>query len=873
MSNGNSDNNIAEFEQDLKQKCPKDDKEEKCQADNPFVQSIKVLDNVAFHDFAFYEYLLDPSEGYSKWKLGLSNRGLQYLDQLENLGLPTEALNAQVTFLEVLEDTIKEVVIQSNLTYVVWDKWINYIIDTLYHPNANFNYIDILSGYYWTAEPRSRFILDLQWSLNGYLYLVINGRRQFDWLEWYTNARDRGGLLDNWRARMGGILGYFEALETRAMLEQMAYNFEVFPSYSVNVGLRLVYRQEWKPLGMQPGEIVRTIPLGPGQKERITTKIIRRTKRTSTMESSTETETTTESTDSTKDSNEIVAEAADSFNWKVDAEIHGGIPVIGGSASTSFGGSSEDKSKQTSSHLSETMQKAASKIRRQTKVVVSTESEETFETERFSEITNPNNEIAITYEYMKMQQQYEVFTYLAEVQSVIFVAEYLPAPSEINKDWVRKHDWIIAKVLKDESYRQTLNELIQDVDEDLPVDGEATFGLMQTEAKNKFATFDPKIGGGTGGLTVPDIYAEPQRLYKEHLQEVASRNRINSLRSIKRNRFYEHIRDNILHYCQAIWSQEDSEQRILRYKKENRRVPIEWTPQFIPTVNPIQPVQSIPIGIYVPTGIDAPLWELIDPTGPLGYVGNYAVFGLRPLPEPDLSSKTGLKIDLYTILSRHREDYVDNKGKLLDPALTSYVKEAEKIVHYDPDSLKNLSDSEVRDFLSYLPHLWNKLIGKTGDLRKKPNGQLNYKITPEEWGEYLYRKNGTRRFLVDSNNLYLNIRASSGAALEPFKRAHRYIDVLKEYENLIALQRKNERRETHMQETDVYDPDIEKVIIVDDADSLTAHHAALHEAIGTTPGAPVTPPAPEVTPVTTPTTTPTPSGGTTPGTGGGVTPP
>jgi len=859
MPNGNLDNNIAEFEQDLKQKCPKDDKEEKCQADNPFVQSTKVLDNVAFHDFAFYEYLLDPSEGYSKWKLGLSNRGLQYLDQLENLGLPTEALNAQATFLEVLEDTIKEVVVQSNLTYVEWDKWINYMIDTLYLPNANFNYIDILSCYYWTAEPRSRFILDLEWSLNGYLYLRINGSRQFDWLEWYTNASDRGGLLDNWRVRMGGNIGHVEALETRAMLEQMAYNFEVFPSYSVNVGLRLVYRQEWKPLGMQPGEIVRTIPLGPGQKERITTKIIRRTKRTSTMESSTETEATTESTESAKDSNEIVAEAADSFNWKVDAEIHGGFgDIIGGSASTSFGGSSEDKSKRTSSHLSETMQKTASKIRRQTKVVVSTESEETFETERFSEISNPNNEIAITYEYMKMQQQYEVFTSLAEVQSVIFVAEYLPTPSEINKDWVRKHDWIIAKVLKDESYRQTLNELIQDVDEDQRVVGEENFGAMLGTAYTKFASFQPNtVAGGASGLTVPDIYAEPQRLYKEHLQEVASRNRTNNLRNIKRNRFYEHIRDNILHYCQAIWSHEDSEQRILRYKKENRRVPIEWT---LPTV----------IGA-VPTGKDAALWELIDPTGPVGYVGNYAVFGLLPLPESDVPAGYFFEIiSLNELMKIKREDYVDGKGKLLDPALASYVKEAERD-HHDDYSLKKLSDSEVRDFLSYLPHLWNKLIGKTGELRRD-HGYLKYKITTDEWGEYLYRKNGTRRFLVDSNNLYLNIRASSGAALEPFKRAHRYIDVLKEYENLIALRMKNERRETHMQQTDVYDPDIEKVIIVDDADSLTAHHAALHDAMSTTPGAPVTPPAPEVTPVTTPTTTPAPSGGTTPSTGGGVTP-
>ena len=639
-----------------------------------------------------------------------------------------------------------------------------------------------------------------------------------------------------------------------------SYPFEIFPYYSVNIGMRLVYRQEWKPLSTQPGEIVRTIPLGPGQKERVTTKITRRKKRTSTMETVTETETTTESTDTTKDSNEIVSEAASSFNWKVDAEVHGGISVIGGSASTSFGGSSEDKSKNTSSNLSETMQKSASKIRRETKVTVSTESEETFEREQFSEISNPNNEMAITYEYLKLQQQYEVFTYLAEVQSVIFVAEYLPPPSEIGKDWVRKHDWIIAKVLKDESHRQTLNDLIQDVDEkDLleDVSGDP-FEDMIGVASEKFASFEPNTGAQGGGLTVPDIYAEPQRIYREHLKEEAARKRANNIRDIKRNRLYDHIRGNILHYCQAIWSHEDPEQRILRYKKENRRVPIEWrAPLAIQQIG--QQIQ------YTPTGKDAPLWELVDPTGPLGYMGNYAVFGLRPLPEqelPDELNRGGIIIDidryfknisLDTLMSRLREDYVDDDGTLLDPALTSFIRQTEKEVYINPGAeekvykdrnmLKTLSDSKVMDFLSYLPRLWDELVDGNGDVMRDENinpinpKQLPYQITPEEWGEYLYHKNGTRRFLVDSNNLYLNIHTGDGAALEPFKRAHRYLDVLKAQEELGSMKLKNERRAEHMSHKKEYDPDIEKVIIVGDEHGSNAWRAALNEAMETASGA------------------------------------
>ena len=64
------------------------------------------------------------------------------------------------------------------------------------------------------------------------------------------------------------------------------------------------------------------------------------------------------------------------------------------------------------------------------------------------------------------------------------------------------------------------------------------------------------------------------------------------------------------------------------------------------------------------------------------------------------------------------------------------------------------------------------------------DGTLQNPVSAEDWGMYQYRKNGTRRFLVDSNNLYISIRTGEGVALEPFKRAHRYVDVLKAFEGI-----------------------------------------------------------------------------------------
>jgi hypothetical protein len=806
--------------------------------DGPATRAKRTLDNVASHDFAFYEFLIPTEEGYRPTYGDLSDKGLAYLDQLESQGVPPDQLEQLASFLEQLESLI-EGAVYATVGPPDSDVWIRQLIDSLYDDNSRI-IVELYAIYRGAGASGRDFLRDLYRDLSVELADKIRASTTFTWLEWHDNALGPFHYLPGVDLAGSHPLIHWKDRIWFATDLPQAYPFELFPRYSANVGLRLVYRQEWKPLKVQPGEIVRTIPLGPGQKERVTTKVLRRRKQSSTMETATEAETTTESTDTTKDSSEVVAEATDTFNWKVDAEFHAGVPIVGGSVNTSFGGSEEDKSKETTSSLSEAMRKAASKLRRETKVVVSTESEESFEQEYFSEITNPNNELPITYEYHKLQQQYEVFTYLAEVQSVVFVAEDVPSPVEIDEEWVRKYDWILAKVLKDESYRQTLNDLIQDTDENDPLTGNDPFRSMLDKALQQFATFNPNTGG-LGGLTVPDIYAEPQRIYQERLRENAARQRANELRFVKRQRLLQHIRDNILYYCRAIWAHEDPDQRIQRYKKEDRRVPIAWR----------GPSTLAPLGArgfsaleFVPTGQDAPLWELIDPTGPIDYGGNYAVFGLRPLPEsiqidrdPRELASDSITVSLDTVHAMMRAPYVDptEGDTLLDPALRAFRERA--------GEQRMLSDEQVEDLLTYLPRLESQLLETDSngsvivDAQGRPrvrrsNGLLQNPVSSRDWAEYLYRKNGTRRFLVDSNNLYLSIRIGQGAILETFKRAHRYIDVLKAYEELGAMGLKNERRGAHMGEGNAYDPDIEKILIMSDgANSMLAGLAALDEAL------------------------------------------
>jgi hypothetical protein len=252
---------------------------------------------------------------------------------------------------------------------------------------------------------------------------------------------------------------------------------------------------------------------------------------------------------------------------------------------------------------------------------------------------------------------------------------------------------------------------------------------------------------------------------------------------------------------------------------------------------------------------------LIEPAGPIGYSGNYAAFRLRPLPRrvndvnqlpfdpPDPIGAPGpvplpqVVVSLGFLLALLRAPYVGDatvfggryEGALLDPALRDHW------VQTRGHTYANLDDQQARDVASYLPRLAptlfvtdpNGLIAYDAAglpvVARDASGNLVVPPSPDDYAEYLYRKNGTRRFLVDSNNLYLSIRRGAGVALEPFKRAHRYIDVFKEYETLVAQARKNERRVQHVADPAVYDPDIEKVIIVGAAGS--AGSVAVNEAL------------------------------------------
>lgn len=775
--------------------------------------SQSTLDDITFHDFAKYEFLLNPQDSLKLDLSPLSEEGLKYINDLEASGSSFAVLEYMADLLVRLEARVR----RGCEDGLPSSNRINTII--VFTPEGIFT--KILKPLYTIHRRLIRKIVDLDREfpnyLDNFLYNSIRSTLQnIDFTPVFIDD-DRPHYarpIFDWVAFIEGVSLKAHHFDLESSLE---FPFEFYPEGSVNVGISLVYRQRWKSIGTQPGEIIKTIPLGPGQSEKIITTIKTRKKSVTKTEDLEESETSNEDSDSSKDSTEVVAAAASNENWSLSASASYGVGGLGfgASASGEMGGSKEQSSKDTSAALSEKMKKTASKMRRQSKVSVTTETESEYEESATSQVSNKNDEVALTLQYHMLQHQYDVYTYLFSVKNCIFIAEKIPAPYEVNVDWVRRYDWIIAEELINESYRKTLNELIQDEDVDSLVSFSGPgneYSKMVAKVNEKFASFNsPANLDGLGGLNMPDIYAEPQRQYDAFRKEEQSRQKAQKIRDLRRGRLLTHIRDNILHYCRAIWAREDAEQRMFRYKKEGRTVPIQWEGPLVEDQASAQ--------LYEPTTVRASMQDLISDITPIGFTGNYVVFELAPT-DSDSQEEVGIEVDtptgsiklpLQEVLNMLRSEYTNDEGTgLEDPAFGYFLKEANSLA---PGALSSLDEDIILDFQSFLPHLRDQLFDQNGELLRNPDQSLQYSISTREWAEYLFKKNATRRFLVDSNNLYISLVLGDGVALEPFKRAHRYIDVLTADQLRIAEELKNERRDLLKNTSNNFDPDITKVVV------------------------------------------------------------
>jgi hypothetical protein len=237
------------------------------------------------------------------------------------------------------------------------------------------------------------------------------------------------------------------------------YAFDVFYPNSVNFGFIVTYRQTWVPENYQVGELVSTIPLAPRETRRYTTRRV--TKKTRAVKELEDNLTTrrNEQDDTSRVEREIVESAKTKSNFTMTAAESFGGEGYDIKSTQDVGGSQEKESARTKKDFREHVLKSAQEYKQQHRMEIeTTESSETEET-TFHELQNPNDELTVTYMFYELQRTFRISERIHDLTPVILVANDVPAPHEIDDAWLMQRDWILRRVILDDSFRPALRYL------------------------------------------------------------------------------------------------------------------------------------------------------------------------------------------------------------------------------------------------------------------------------------------------------------------------------------------------------------------------------------------------------------------------------
>lgn len=267
-----------------------------------------------------------------------------------------------------------------------------------------------------------------------------------------------------------GLTNFANLHSLLSRIEQQAKEPYSFVGYAadgkenaVNFGILVTYRQKWSPQSYQVGRLLSTMALAPSEKraykkQRVIKRNIAQERVRNNVRSH-----RAESTDTTRLEAEIVAAAAHHTNFNLTAGTAGGgsIEILNGQVTfnTSFTKDAQITSNEVKRQFREAVLKAADEYKDEHSVKVTTG--ETFEetADETGEISNPNDELPVTYLFYELQRRYQVSEEIYGISPVVLVAQELPNPADIDEAWLVRHSWILNRVLLDDSFRPALGFL------------------------------------------------------------------------------------------------------------------------------------------------------------------------------------------------------------------------------------------------------------------------------------------------------------------------------------------------------------------------------------------------------------------------------
>jgi hypothetical protein len=618
------------------------------------------------------------------------------------------------------------------------------------------------------------------------------------------------------------------------------YKFDIFAPNSVNFGLLVTYRQRWKPITYQAGELVSTIPLAPKEVRKFTQKRVVKKKRSEKEIENALRIRKEDSSDTARVDAEIVRKAANKTNFKASAEGGVNFAVWNVNAKTGIDVETDKTSAQTKKDFRESVRKAAEEYKQEHKLEIETTSSEEFEETSSGEISNPNDELPVTYLFYELQRRYVVSERIYRLTPVILVANDVPRPHEIDEDWLIAHDWILRRVILDDSFLPALDYLSESLVGDelslevlrLNMEQQAQLveeikDLVKAKSYEKAEALELFEAAKRGQISRTLREVGEHRLEASRLDidltrdafdrisnaEIEARSRLESVvsahqlavdqytqalqdhvnRQTEISRLRVHVKENILYYVQAIWDYEPPDQRFFRLYNIDvvDFQPVDSTWPAI-TLDPSKTGSDGGIGntygISIDVAASAPviladskkLHEVADLDNLLGYKGNYMIF---PLKQSNY------------LTSYMMQDYIDVYR--------------DRVVLRDPDETANLTTDEL---VEHMKEVYERDKGEFNDRLPAFRELLQSRLTapfPEK-----------EEIVVPTDSLFIEALPAKHPILEDFKLAHRALDVKKVQSEVRHAELENVRLADRLLESERGDPDVEKKIVVEGGDGV-----------------------------------------------------
>ena len=247
-----------------------------------------------------------------------------------------------------------------------------------------------------------------------------------------------------------------------------------------------------------------------------------------------------------------------------------------------------------------------------------------------------------------------------------------------------------------------------------------------------------------------------------------------------------HIKDNIIHYMQAIWTYEPPDQRYFRlYNLE--------VPSFNPVIR-LGPERTVPITVKTGLGAIDPsrvavniplpaatieprtmrLHQVADIETLLGFKGNYMIFPL-------------VNFENYMVWYL-MQDYIhfdDNAG----------------VIAADPDPIAGVTLDQLKAAMAAIH-------------AKDPGSFAANELAFQQTMMQLLSDTTQKMVIVPSNSLYIEALPGTHPLLEDFKLIHRALDVKKAQAEVRKAELENLRLAARLENVEFGDPDIDKVVVV-----------------------------------------------------------